>query len=260
MATASASGTKLAVATGCCAAEQWCGQACNCPPTARSTGGPALAARASHPAHSLPSAPFRIHLLTAAGRLALIYRAPLTRLQSPNSAITSLNIGELAPDHARSPATHPSLPTHSPASKAATASRPDRSRLGPASLRACRPLGARIAMTVSSCARERGAPSPASCLSHCRRPPPAELPLPPPTTRCLACLPGALPPPPPPRPTSHPVQEGKRLVGQVQPRLRGQRTHLCVACDWPVSVYGRCAPCLHAFCLSCAAAMPQCLM
>ncbi|PRW20560.1 E3 ubiquitin- ligase Hakai-like [Chlorella sorokiniana] len=49
-------------------------------------------------------------------------------------------------------------------------------------------------------------------------------------------------------------------AGQLQARQRGRRAHLCAACDFPVAVYGRCAPCLHAYCLACAAAMPACLI
>lgn len=58
------------------------------------------------------------------------------------------------------------------------------------------------------------------------------------------------------------MQEGapRRIVGQLAPRQRGKRTHMCCACDFPISVYGRCAPCLHAFCLTCAANMPRCIM
>lgn len=50
------------------------------------------------------------------------------------------------------------------------------------------------------------------------------------------------------------------MTGRVDPRARGRRTHLCAACDFPIAVYARCAPCLHAFCLTCAAAMPRCIM
>jgi E3 ubiquitin-protein ligase Hakai len=55
-------------------------------------------------------------------------------------------------------------------------------------------------------------------------------------------------------------EAGKRFAGQLDPRLRGRRTHACVCCDFPIAVYGRCAPCLHAFCLTCAAGMAQCIM
>lgn len=55
-------------------------------------------------------------------------------------------------------------------------------------------------------------------------------------------------------------QDAHRVVGQMDPRLRGKRTHICIACDFPIAVYGRCAPCLHAYCLACAAEMSKCLM
>ena len=56
------------------------------------------------------------------------------------------------------------------------------------------------------------------------------------------------------------VQEGGQIQGQLDPRARGRRTHLCVCCGFPIAVYGRCAPCLHVYCLTCASDMAVCLM
>ena len=64
----------------------------------------------------------------------------------------------------------------------------------------------------------------------------------------------------PPPPTSHVMQESKRYYGTLEVRQRGTKTHICAACDFPIAVYGRCAPCLHAYCLTCAASMAQCIM
>lgn len=50
------------------------------------------------------------------------------------------------------------------------------------------------------------------------------------------------------------------MPGQLDPRPRGRRTHLCCACDYPIAVYGRCAPCTHVYCLTCAAGMARCIM
>ena len=50
-----------------------------------------------------------------------------------------------------------------------------------------------------------------------------------------------------------------RAVG-VHGRGAGQRTHCCVGCEAPISFYGRCAPCLHVYCLACASEMAQCYM
>lgn len=55
-------------------------------------------------------------------------------------------------------------------------------------------------------------------------------------------------------------QERGRVMGQLAPSARGRRVHVCAACDVPIAVYGRCAPCLHAYCLACAAGMSECLM
>ena len=38
------------------------------------------------------------------------------------------------------------------------------------------------------------------------------------------------------------------------------RVHFCIVCDFPVGTYGRVWPCLHTFCLSCAAQMPKCAL
>ena len=34
--------------------------------------------------------------------------------------------------------------------------------------------------------------------------------------------------------------------------------HVCINCDYPIAIYGRIWPCLHAFCLSCASEMAKC--
>lgn len=39
---------------------------------------------------------------------------------------------------------------------------------------------------------------------------------------------------------------------------RGARMHMCINCDFPIAIYGRIWPCLHAFCLSCASEMAKC--
>lgn len=52
----------------------------------------------------------------------------------------------------------------------------------------------------------------------------------------------------------------RRALGQLGPRPRGKRTHVCCACDFPIAVYGRCAPCFHAYCLTCAASMARCII
>ncbi len=39
---------------------------------------------------------------------------------------------------------------------------------------------------------------------------------------------------------------------------KGSRVHMCIQCDFPVAVYGRIWPCLHAFCLCCASDMAKC--
>ncbi len=36
--------------------------------------------------------------------------------------------------------------------------------------------------------------------------------------------------------------------------------HFCISCEFPIAVYGRVWPCLHVFCLSCAADMAKCLV
>ncbi|KAL6777314.1 hypothetical protein ACKKBF_B21035 [Auxenochlorella protothecoides x Auxenochlorella symbiontica] len=38
----------------------------------------------------------------------------------------------------------------------------------------------------------------------------------------------------------------------------GLALHLCLACKAPIAAYGRLAPCLHTFCLACAASMARC--
>ncbi|KAL4854861.1 E3 ubiquitin-protein ligase CBLL2 [Chlorella vulgaris] len=54
--------------------------------------------------------------------------------------------------------------------------------------------------------------------------------------------------------------EAQRFKGQIEPRHRGRKTHICASCDFPIAVYGRCAPCLHAYCLTCATSMTQCII
>ena len=49
-------------------------------------------------------------------------------------------------------------------------------------------------------------------------------------------------------------------AGYVHERRGGDKTHFCVACSFPIAVYGRLQPCLHAFCLSCASDMDGCFL
>lgn len=49
-------------------------------------------------------------------------------------------------------------------------------------------------------------------------------------------------------------------IGHVQRRLPGDRSHFCVSCSFPIAVYGRLYPCLHAFCLACASDMEECFL
>ncbi|KAG1668311.1 hypothetical protein FOA52_011208 [Chlamydomonas sp. UWO 241] len=49
-------------------------------------------------------------------------------------------------------------------------------------------------------------------------------------------------------------------VGHVVPRVTGDKSHFCICCSFPILVYGRLYPCLHAFCLACATDMSGCFM
>lgn len=49
-------------------------------------------------------------------------------------------------------------------------------------------------------------------------------------------------------------------VGFLHNGKPGDRVHFCVTCQLPIAVYGRLMPCMHAFCLACAAEMPKCFI
>ena len=61
---------------------------------------------------------------------------------------------------------------------------------------------------------------------------------------------------------------GKRAPRQALPRPPmaavppppRRRAHSCVVCDFPIAVYGRLTPCLHAFCAECATTLPVCYL
>jgi hypothetical protein len=63
-----------------------------------------------------------------------------------------------------------------------------------------------------------------------------------------------------PRPARSRLQAPSGAVGQLAKRERGAKTHCCSSCNFPIAAYGRCAPCLHVFCLACAADMATCRM
>ncbi len=48
--------------------------------------------------------------------------------------------------------------------------------------------------------------------------------------------------------------------GAVVERKPGSKTHFCITCAFPVAVFGRLYPCLHAYCLTCATDMQTCFM
>lgn len=52
-----------------------------------------------------------------------------------------------------------------------------------------------------------------------------------------------------------PQQQG-RLVSARE----GCKVHVCCKCELPIAVYGRIAPCLHAFCLACATSTSECFV
>ncbi len=39
---------------------------------------------------------------------------------------------------------------------------------------------------------------------------------------------------------------------------KGETIHICVLCEHPAATYGRLWPCLHTYCLTCAAGLDQC--
>ena len=51
-------------------------------------------------------------------------------------------------------------------------------------------------------------------------------------------------------------RQAKPAAGPAE--ARGARVHVCIHCDYPIAIYGRIWPCLHAFCLSCASEMAKC--
>lgn len=62
------------------------------------------------------------------------------------------------------------------------------------------------------------------------------------------------------------AQEPERMmedqigVGRVHQRKPGSQAHFCITCSFPVAVFGRLYPCLHAFCIACASDMADCYM
>eukprot|EP01023_Acetabularia_acetabulum_P061825 TRINITY_DN7520_c0_g1_i8.p3 TRINITY_DN7520_c0_g1~~TRINITY_DN7520_c0_g1_i8.p3 ORF type:complete len:127 (-),score=2.42 TRINITY_DN7520_c0_g1_i8:402-782(-) len=51
---------------------------------------------------------------------------------------------------------------------------------------------------------------------------------------------------------------GEQLGSVVQLTEDSAKIHLCVQCQSPINTYGRLHPCLHAYCLTCAAEMSIC--
>jgi hypothetical protein len=49
-------------------------------------------------------------------------------------------------------------------------------------------------------------------------------------------------------------------VGHIHQRKAGSQAHFCITCSFPVAVFGRLYPCLHAFCIACASEMSDCYM
>ncbi|GMH38290.1 hypothetical protein BSKO_06174 [Bryopsis sp. KO-2023] len=54
--------------------------------------------------------------------------------------------------------------------------------------------------------------------------------------------------------------EHKESVGRLHKGVPGDRVHFCSSCVFPIAVYGRLSPCLHTFCLTCAADMEKCFI
>lgn len=55
-------------------------------------------------------------------------------------------------------------------------------------------------------------------------------------------------------------EEQVYYIGSLHQRKPGDRTHFCISCSFPVAVFGRIYPCLHAYCLACASDMSSCFM
>jgi len=51
-----------------------------------------------------------------------------------------------------------------------------------------------------------------------------------------------------------------RDAGYVAQPTAGLKVHMCASCNHPIAVYGRIAPCLHAFCLACSTCMSECFL
>ena len=49
-------------------------------------------------------------------------------------------------------------------------------------------------------------------------------------------------------------------IGFVHDRKTGDKAHFCICCSFPVAIFGRLYPCLHAYCLACASDMDSCFM
>lgn len=53
---------------------------------------------------------------------------------------------------------------------------------------------------------------------------------------------------------------GVDIAGYKVVRRTGEKVHFCVICNFPIAVYGKLEPCLHAFCLTCAKAEKKCFL
>ncbi|KAK9816664.1 hypothetical protein WJX72_003463 [[Myrmecia] bisecta] len=56
------------------------------------------------------------------------------------------------------------------------------------------------------------------------------------------------------------AREAPAQVGHLHAKQKGDRVHMCICCEYPIAVYGRVWPCLHAYCLSCTSDMKQCYL
>eukprot|EP01025_Chloroclados_australasicus_P029088 TRINITY_DN2892_c0_g2_i1.p1 TRINITY_DN2892_c0_g2~~TRINITY_DN2892_c0_g2_i1.p1 ORF type:complete len:124 (-),score=1.70 TRINITY_DN2892_c0_g2_i1:20-391(-) len=61
---------------------------------------------------------------------------------------------------------------------------------------------------------------------------------------------------------SQPVYQNEDdMIGYLAHNLgNSPKIHLCVQCQSPINIYGRLHPCLHAFCITCAAEMSTCFI
>jgi hypothetical protein len=56
------------------------------------------------------------------------------------------------------------------------------------------------------------------------------------------------------------MTEPEASFGSLVQRAPGNKVHLCISCNFPVAVFGRLYPCLHAYCLACASDMATCFL